>query len=83
MKYIKKTAEGLPLYRVRGGRSVISTFTYVEWTEMSESDRQTMIAHQNVVVSGWPIEDPVSFDEDGLRTILGPPQRKISIQGKP
>lgn len=80
MKNVKTNSDGLPYFLGNSHTSVIETHTYPEWMKKSEKDRQQILSKKNVVVSDWPIEEPVSFDEKGIRKIVGPMDRPICIQ---
>lgn len=82
MRSLKKTEDGQALHIADRRESVIATFTYAQWTSLVPGARQQALSTKNVVVSDWPIEDPVLFDKAGLRTVAGRPCRQISIQGE-
>lgn len=49
---------------------------------MTPVQKQQEITVKNVVVSGWPLNEKIPFDEVGLRKIAGTPSRQISINGR-
>jgi hypothetical protein len=42
---------------------------------------QQELSKKNVIVTGWPLKEKVSFNEDGLRKVAGTQSRQISING--
>jgi hypothetical protein len=42
---------------------------------------QQELSKKNVIVTGWPLKEKVSFNEDGLRKVAGTQLRQISING--
>ncbi len=59
------------------------TFTYEAWKALSApAQMQQEQRERNVVVSGWPLTEDISFNEEGLRKVAGTQSRQISINGK-
>ena len=72
---------GQPLHIARPGDSLIKSFTYEAWKELTPVQMQQELRNKNVIVTGWPLKDKISFDEDGLRKVAGTQSRQISING--
>jgi hypothetical protein len=43
---------------------------------------QQELKMKNVIVTGWPLKEKISFDESGLRKVAGTPSSQISINGR-
>ena len=72
---------GQPLHVARPGDSVIKSFTYEEWKALTPVKMQEELRKKNVIVTGWPLKEKISFDEEGLRKVAGTQSRQISING--
>jgi hypothetical protein len=72
---------GQPLHIARPADSVIKSFTYAAWNELSPIQMQYELKMKNVIVTGWPLKEKISFDESGLRKVAGTQSRQISING--
>ncbi|KAF9473195.1 hypothetical protein BDN70DRAFT_937616 [Pholiota conissans] len=72
---------GQPLHIARPSDSIIKTFTYEAWKALTPAQMQQEQRKKNIVVSGWPLEEQISFDEHGLRKVAGTHMRQISING--
>ena len=73
--------DGQPLHIARPDDSIIKTFTYEKWKALAPVQMQQELKKKNVIVSGWPLKDNISFNEAGLRKVAGTPSRQISING--
>lgn len=73
---------GRPLHIAQPAKSIIKSFSYVEWKALTPVQMQQEQREKNIIVSGWPIKNEISFDEDGLRKVAGTQSRQISINGK-
>ena len=73
--------DGQPLHIARPDDSIIKTFAYEEWRALTAVQMQQELRRKNVIVSGWPVKDDISFNEAGLRKVAGTPSRQISING--
>ncbi len=62
--------------------SVIKSFTYEAWKALTPLQMQQELRKKNIVVSGWPLQQKLTFNEDGLRKVAGAPSRQISINGE-
>ena len=74
--------QGRPIHIARPDESIIKTFTYEAWKALSPAQMQQEQRERNVVVSGWPLRENISFNEEGLRKVAGTRSRQISINGK-
>ena len=72
---------GQPLHVARPGDSVIKSFAYEEWKALTPVQMQEELRKKNVIVTGWPLKEKISFDEEGLRKVAGTQSRQISING--
>lgn len=72
---------GQPLHIARPHDSIIKSFSYDAWKALTPVQMQQELKERNVVVTGWPLEDNISFNEAGLRKVAGTPSRQISING--
>lgn len=70
-----------PLYFESPHLSCLVIFDYDEWKDLPTKEKHRHLASKNVIVTDWPIDDPISFNEKGLRAIAGNFHRQISIQG--
>lgn len=73
---------GQPLHISQPADSIVKSFSYEEWRALTPVQMQQEQRAKNVIVSGWPIKNKISFDEDGLRKVAGTQSRQISINGK-
>jgi len=73
--------EGQPLHIARPGDSIIKSFTYEAWAALTPVQMQHELRNKNVIVTGWPLKEKISFNEDGLRKVAGTQSRQISING--
>jgi hypothetical protein len=71
-----------PLHIARPADSIIRSFTYAAWNELTPVQMQLELKKKNVVVTGWPLKENILFDEYGLRKVAGTQSRQISINGK-
>ncbi|KIK07371.1 hypothetical protein K443DRAFT_33924, partial [Laccaria amethystina LaAM-08-1] len=71
--------DGQPLHIARPDDSIIKSITYEEWKALTSVQMQQELRKKNVIVSGWPLKDDISFNEAGLRKVAGTPSRQISI----
>jgi hypothetical protein len=62
--------------------SVIKSFTYMEWNSLTPVEMQQELSKKNVIVTGWPLKEKISFTESGLRKVAGTPSSQISIHGR-
>jgi hypothetical protein len=60
----------------------VKSFTYAAWNELAPVQMQQELAKKNIIVTGWPLNDKISFDENGLRRVAGTQSRQISINGR-
>ena len=72
---------GQPLHIARPGDSVIKSFTYKEWKALTSVQMQEELRKKNIIVTGWPLKEKISFDEEGLRKVAGTQSQQISING--
>ena len=72
---------GQPLHIARPGDSIIKSFSYEAWRALTPVQMQQELRKKNVIVTGWPLKEKISFDEDGLRKVAGTQSRQISING--
>ena len=72
---------GQPLHIARPEDSIIKSFTYAAWNELTPVQMQEELKKKNVIVTGWPLKEKISFDESGLRKVAGTQSRQISING--
>ena len=72
---------GQPLHIAKPSDSIIKTFTYEAWKALTPAQMQQEQRKKNIIVSGWPLKEPISFDEHGLRKVAGTQMRQISING--
>ena len=49
---------------------------------MSSVEKQEELGRKNVIVTGWPLKEEISFTESGIRKVAGTPSSQISINGK-
>ena len=61
---------------------MIKSFTYGAWTSLTPVEMQQELTRKNVIVTGWPLKEKISFTESGLRKVAGTPSSQISINGK-
>jgi hypothetical protein len=73
---------GQPLHIARPADSIIKSFTYTAWSELTPVQMQQELKEKNVVVTGWPLKEKTSFDVSGLRKVMGTQSRQISINGR-
>jgi hypothetical protein len=73
---------GRPLHITEPAQSVIKSFTYATWNGLTPFQKQQELMNKNVIVTGWPLKDEISFSESGLRKIAGTQSRQISINGR-
>ena len=73
---------GQPLHIARPDDSVIKSFTYDAWTALTPVQMQQELSKKNVIVTGWPLKEKLSFNEEGLRKVAGTQSRQISINGE-
>ena len=60
---------------------MIKVFTYEAWKALTPVQMQQELRKKNIIVSGWPLQKRVSFNEDGLRKVAGAKSKQISING--
>ena len=73
---------GRPLHIAQPDNSVIKSFTYDAWKALTPVQMQQELRTKNIVVTGWPLKEKLSFNEEGLRKVAGTPSRQISINGE-
>jgi hypothetical protein len=73
---------GQPLHVARPADSIIKSFTYMEWNNLTPVQMQQELTKKNVIVTGWPLKETISFTESGLRKVAGTPSSQISINGR-
>lgn len=72
---------GQPLHMARPADSIIKSFTYTAWKKLTPVQIQEELGKKNVIVTGWPQKEKISFDKSGLRKVAGTQSRQISING--
>jgi hypothetical protein len=73
---------GQPLHIARPADSIIKSFTYTAWNKLTPVQMQQELSKKNIIVTGWPPKERISFDESGLRKVAGTQSRQISINGR-
>ena len=73
---------GQPLHIARPDDSVIKSFTYDAWKALTPVQMQQELSKKNIIVTGWPLKEKLSFNEEGLRKVAGTQSRQISINGE-
>jgi hypothetical protein len=73
--------DGQPLHITWPEDSIIKSFTYKAWKALTPVQMQQELSKKNVIVTGWPLKEKVSFNKDGLRKVAGTQSRQISING--
>jgi hypothetical protein len=73
---------GQPLHIARPEDSIIKSFTYTAWNGLTTVQMQQELSKKNIIVTGWPRKEKISFDESGLRKVAGTQSRQISINGR-
>ncbi|KJA12864.1 hypothetical protein HYPSUDRAFT_115319, partial [Hypholoma sublateritium FD-334 SS-4] len=71
--------QGRPLHISQPAKSIVKSFSYEEWKALTPVQMQREQREKNIIVSGWPINNDISFDEDGLRKVAGTQSRQISL----
>lgn len=74
--------QGQPLHVTQPAESLIKSFTYGTWKALTPVQMQQELKMKNVIVTGWPLKEKISFDESGLRKVAGTPSSQISINGR-
>ena len=54
----------------------------MEWNSLTPVEMQQELSKKNVIVTGWPLKEKISFTESGLRKVAGTPSSQISIHGR-
>jgi hypothetical protein len=73
---------GQPLHVARPADSLVKSFTYEAWNVLTPVQMQQELMKKNIIVTGWPLKEKISFDESGLRKVAGTPSCQISINGR-
>lgn len=72
---------GQPIHVARPDDSIVKSYTYEAWKALTPVQMQRELGKKNIIVTGWPLKENLSFDEDGLRKVAGTQSRQISING--
>lgn len=73
--------DGQPIHVARPSDSIIKSYTYEAWKALTSVQMQQELGQKNIIVTGWPLKENISFNEDGLRKVAGTQSRQISISG--
>ena len=75
---------GKPHFLTDPANSQFDVLHYDEFTKLEDSEVQIRFSKKNLVVRGWPRQDPLvetKFDTKGLCKLAGSLSRQVSLHG--
>jgi len=72
--------QGLPLHLVDPKRSAIAVMSEAKFREMRADEVLELLRTKHLLISGCAGEEPIKFDEQGMRTLCLP-TKEFEVQG--